>query len=119
MNPALPVARSPSLDAQIREAAYFQWLDRGCPLGDEWNDWFAVENRISTLPVPAASRPSDPRGPMPAHGSPAASHDMNGQHLDVTTSHPDRRPGILASGAAQRSRARHQMSRSAPQSPKT
>jgi hypothetical protein len=116
MNPALPVARSPSLEAQIREAAYFQWLDRGCPLGDEWNDWFAVENRLANGP---ASRPSEPRGLNSAHGSPAGGHATERQHVNATTSHPDRRPGILAGGAAQRSRARHQMTRSAPQSPKT
>lgn len=25
-----------------REAAYFRWLDRGTPQGDDWSDWFGV-----------------------------------------------------------------------------
>ena len=36
----------------MREMAYFNWISRGCPPRDDWNDWFAVEratwNRILT-----------------------------------------------------------------------
>lgn len=29
--------------ARWNEAAYFRWIERGSPAGDEWNDWFATE----------------------------------------------------------------------------
>lgn len=29
------------------QTAYFLWLDRGCPVGDDWADWFAADDRIN------------------------------------------------------------------------
>jgi hypothetical protein len=29
-----------------QEAAYFHWRNRGRPLGDDWNDWFAVADKM-------------------------------------------------------------------------
>ncbi len=31
----------------IRKEAYFQWLNRGCPIGDELTDWVAAERRLA------------------------------------------------------------------------
>lgn len=30
-------------DHKIRERAYFNWLERGQPIGDDWADWFCAE----------------------------------------------------------------------------
>lgn len=32
-----------------RESAYFSWLQRGQPLGDDWSDWFNAETFIQDL----------------------------------------------------------------------
>jgi hypothetical protein len=30
----------------LRVAAYYRWLSRGCPPGDDLNDWVAVEQEF-------------------------------------------------------------------------
>lgn len=30
---------------ELREAAYYRWLERGTPLGDDWSDWYDAESR--------------------------------------------------------------------------
>jgi hypothetical protein len=37
------------LHALRREFAYFSWLDRGMPLGDDWTDWFSAEAFIPQI----------------------------------------------------------------------
>jgi hypothetical protein len=29
--------------SEKEEAAYYSWLSRGCPLWDDWRDWFKAE----------------------------------------------------------------------------
>jgi hypothetical protein len=29
--------------------AYFRWIDRGRPMGDDWADWFAAESEVMGL----------------------------------------------------------------------
>jgi hypothetical protein len=29
--------------------AYFRWIERGRPMGDDWADWFAAENEVTSL----------------------------------------------------------------------
>jgi hypothetical protein len=31
----------------IQEEAYYQWLERGCPLGDDLTDWVAAERKLA------------------------------------------------------------------------
>ncbi len=31
------------------EFAYFRWIDRGRPMGDDWADWFAAESEVKDL----------------------------------------------------------------------
>jgi len=31
---------------QLEVAAYYHWLERGCPVGDDLTDWVEVENQI-------------------------------------------------------------------------
>ena len=33
----------PETKELISAAAYFKWLDRGCPIGNDWSDWFEAE----------------------------------------------------------------------------
>ncbi len=37
------------LNVLRREAAYFNWLQRGEPSGDDWTDWFLAKTRIGGL----------------------------------------------------------------------
>jgi hypothetical protein len=30
---------------QLEVAAYYHWLERGCPIGDDLTDWVEVENQ--------------------------------------------------------------------------
>ena len=31
----------------IRVEAYYQWINRGCPAGDELTDWVAAEQKLA------------------------------------------------------------------------
>lgn len=31
----------------IQKEAYYQWLSRGCPVGDELTDWVAAERKLA------------------------------------------------------------------------
>lgn len=31
----------------IQKEAYFHWLERGCPIGDELTDWVAAERKLA------------------------------------------------------------------------
>jgi Protein of unknown function (DUF2934) len=35
---------------QMEEAAYYHWLERGCPWGDPLTDWLAVETEEKAGP---------------------------------------------------------------------
>ena len=35
-------------DQLIAVAAYFSWINRGCPFGEPWKDWFAAEVEIAS-----------------------------------------------------------------------
>lgn len=37
----------------IRKAAYYRWLERGAPPGDDLRDWYEVENRWRDNIVPS------------------------------------------------------------------
>ncbi|HVZ81547.1 MAG TPA: DUF2934 domain-containing protein [bacterium] len=41
------------MEETLRKAAYYRWLERGAPLGDDLNDWYEVENRWRDNIVPA------------------------------------------------------------------
>lgn len=32
---------------ELERAAYFHWLNRGCPSGDSLSDWFEVEKEFA------------------------------------------------------------------------
>lgn len=37
---------TPLSEARIADRAYFRWLDRGCPTGDDLRDWFEAEEEL-------------------------------------------------------------------------
>lgn len=43
-----------SLEERIRERAYYLWLERGCPHGEDWEHWFAAQQQLR--PAEAAGR---------------------------------------------------------------
>jgi hypothetical protein len=50
-----PVEREPETPTsqQVREAAYFRWVERGSPPEGDLEDWFAVENKWRDNIVPS------------------------------------------------------------------
>lgn len=38
-----PVPNRALTQSEKEEAAYYSWLSRGCPLWDDWRDWFKAE----------------------------------------------------------------------------
>lgn len=46
--PPVPVATH----EDKQRAAYYRWLERGCPTDDDWNDWFEIENKWGDNIVP-------------------------------------------------------------------
>ncbi len=47
-----PKQSNPS-HGQLREAAYYRWLERGMPEGEGLEDWFEVENKWRDNIVPS------------------------------------------------------------------
>jgi hypothetical protein len=45
-SPARLVAKKPVPVDEIRRAAYFRWVDRGCPQSDGLEDWLAAEAEL-------------------------------------------------------------------------
>ena len=40
--------QEPITQDRLEEAAYFRWLARGCPHGDDESDWLAAHTELST-----------------------------------------------------------------------
>ncbi|MBN1868876.1 DUF2934 domain-containing protein [Candidatus Sumerlaeota bacterium] len=40
----------------LQEAAYYRWLERGCPQGDDHSDWFEAEKRIRETKKPSGKK---------------------------------------------------------------
>lgn len=118
---SLDTAAAPSLDQQIRDAAYFRWLDRGCPLGDDWSDWFAALRHLQAAhaahlfgePFPTAL----PDAPHPALLQASRPVEQFPRKKTPAPERRDSRPAVLSTGAVQRVRARrHVESRRSDQS---
>src|SRR3954469_2042008 len=101
MKPTSSSAMTLPLEDQIREAAYFHWLDHGSRIGDDWTSWLSAEKTIrdgSALAIVSETHVVWPAAQAIRSESPS--------HLKAGHGH-DHRPEILAGGAAQRSRSRH------------
>jgi hypothetical protein len=90
-------------DAEIRERAYYLWLEHGCPANRDQEMWFAAQtllhdrNRIS----PAEARHDQARREFAPE-----------LHLHETRLLQDARPDVARSGAPQRQRSREAKNRS-------
>ena len=56
-SPQVPVSSNesqsaPSQRSAIQERAYRLWQSRGCPLGDDKQDWFTAERELAVLSRP-------------------------------------------------------------------
>lgn len=109
-NPA-PAPDTTELTANsIRLRAYYRWLDRGCPEGNDWHDWFAAEAELRQAPEEVENEETAPAGAASAHFSikeTLAAHLSDPLHRfhSPGTAH-DNRTNVLESGARQRVRAR-------------
>ena len=98
------------LDDKVREAAYFEWLNHGCPHGDDWSHWFAAENNIvvgldAPVVVPDEPAANATKFALEANFAAHSSDPLHRFH-GPGTAHDDR-TDIIASGARQRVRGRH------------
>lgn len=39
------------VQSQVQEAAYFLWLNAGCPVGTSMSDWFTAHQQMSTASI--------------------------------------------------------------------
>ena len=84
-------------DAEIRERAYYLWLDRGCPTGHDEDIWYAAR---ALLHDHAATAPTQQEQSVAARESDPLHHFHN------RTMSPDLRRAVASSGSVQRRRAR-------------
>ena len=54
-------ARSYPTDSQIATVAYQLWLEKGCPVGSDQEDWFRAEAMLKNALVAKREDPSNPR----------------------------------------------------------
>ena len=114
-DPALPVN-------QIRERAYFRWLDLGCPHGDDQAHWFWAREQLIALAQPAGERAAP--APAAAHFSiqdTVASGLSDPTHRFHDRQTPrDARLNVVEGEARQRVRGRHfDSSLRAPRKPRS
>ncbi len=88
---------TPPTDDEIRERAYYLWLDHGCPPDRDQEIWFAAQVLLhdrANRPHPSVQQARDARQSDPQHHfhSPAILRDV--------------RPEVARSGAPQRARGR-------------
>lgn len=102
--PANPTTGAPApTEAQIRERAYYLWLDQGCPPGRDREIWFAAR---ALLHDHARRQPPSLRRKQAAH-----SRDPEHHYHDPVILR-DARPAVARGGAVQRIRAHRPGSKS-------
>ena len=55
-NHAVPTVHQEPPEAWIRERAYYLWLTRGCPQGDDLQDWLDAKAQFTAETSPATAR---------------------------------------------------------------
>jgi len=53
--PTVPTVQQEPPEAWIRERAYYLWLNRGCPQGDDQQDWLAAKAQLTAEAGPATT----------------------------------------------------------------
>lgn len=112
MNPnssvSLPDTALP--EHQIRERAYFRWIDLDRPHGDDQAHWFWAREQLAAELVPPIDSPTSPE-PAPEHFSirrtlASGASDPTHRYHAPATAH-DARLDVVAGEARQRVRGRH------------
>jgi hypothetical protein len=84
-------------DAEIRERAYYLWLEQGCPPNRDQEMWFAAKVLLHDRANPAPAK--HPPRPASPHHAPEAG-------LPASRAAHDARPDVARTGAPQRTRSR-------------
>ena len=107
---SLSIAESALQEEQIRERAYFRWIDLGCPHGDDQAHWFWARHQLVALEWAADNRPGPTAAPsahFPIKSTvTTGSSDPNHRFHDRRTLR-DARLDVVAGEARQRVRGRH------------
>lgn len=108
--PSISLPDSALPESQLRECAYFRWLDLGRPDGDDLAHWFWARQQLGAPELPAEHRPAPPALPS-AHFSiqntvATGSSDPTHRFHDRRTPQ-DARMNVVAGEARQRVRGRH------------
>lgn len=97
-------------DQQIRDRAYFRWLDLGRPDGDDLAHWFWARQQLAT-PASATDREPAPHapdtGPRPADNTAASALPDPTRRFHDRQTPRDARLDVVAGEARQRIRGRH------------
>jgi hypothetical protein len=95
-NSSSPAAPAPT-DADIRERAYYLWLDQGCPPNRDQEMWFAAKTLLH-------DQANHQREQLQHQLEELQAQRQFRLHADRTAR--DARPEVARSGAAQRQRSR-------------
>ena len=110
MNPTKPIITShpAQREESVREHAYFLWRERGCPVGQDWDDWFAAEQHVlSTMPGADVKAPASTGGEHFSIKTTLASHLSDPTHrFHAPGAAHDDRLSVIAGEARQRVRGR-------------
>lgn len=110
MNPTTPeITRNVAgPEESIREHAYFLWRERGCPVGQDWDDWFAAEQHaLSALPGADVKTPASTGGEHFSIKHTLAAHLSDPTHrFHAPAAAHDDRLNVIAGEARQRVRGR-------------
>ena len=107
----IPPCAAETLEEEIRQRAYFLWLDQGCRHGADWEHWFtakqqfivAIASAIAESPSPAAAA-----SPHYSIGQTLADHQSDPTHrFHAPGALHDSRLDVVAGEARQRLRGRH------------
>ena len=113
MNPTPRAALNESerLEARIRERAYFLWLERGRPPGEDCDHWFTAKQQLLTESVPPDADRSPPGQDQTSHFTiekTLATHLADPAHrFHAPGQAHDARLDVVAGEARQRVRGRH------------
>jgi hypothetical protein len=108
-NPTAPATLPEPPEEWIRERAYHLWLNRGCPAGEDLQDWFAAKAELEARPASVTSYPEEKytvesfsiRNTLDEHQS-----DPTHRFHAPSVAH-DSRLNVAANEAPQRIRGRH------------
>ena len=94
-------------EEQIRQRAYFLWLDRGCPGGGDWEHWFtARQELLAAIGRQAADAPSPASAHFSIRNTQAAHLSDPSHRFHWTGAAHDNRLDVVAGEARQRVRGR-------------